>query len=381
MKVKYCGPARDYSGYGEANRHDIGALAAAGVQLTAQIPTYVREKAEFGRLGQIALEAEGREMGYEYKIIHTTPDQYGRYIEKDVYNIGRLFWETDKIPREFADNAKKVDEIWTGSQFNANAIKLAGVDNVPIYVIPEAIDTSLDIDSIKPYKMVAEGYKFYSIFEWTERKNPKALLEAYWREFEGTKNVSLVLKTYVDNFTDEKRKEIKQMIRKFKSQLGLKSYAPVYIYSDLMDRHQIYRFHKSGDCFVSAHRGEGWGIPQMEAMLMERPIISTNLGGIHEYLTDKKDALLVDCDMVKITENTRNPHWYASDQHWGRVSLDNLQSQMRWAFKNKAKAVKIGKEGRKTVLREFSLEAVGNKMRKRLLEIEDEQLDALRAEQ
>ncbi len=47
------------------------------------------------------------------------------------------------------------------------------------------------------------------------------------------------------------------------------------------------------DCFVSAHRGEGWGVPQMEAMLMGKPIISTSCGGIHEHLKDKEDALLL----------------------------------------------------------------------------------------
>lgn len=379
MKVKYCGPARDYSGYGEANRHDIGALVAANVQVTTQIPSYVRDMAEFGALGKLVLDLENKKMGYEYKILHTTPDQYRRYKEEGVYHIGRIFWETDKIPKEFADNAKLVDEIWTGSQFNADAIRNAGVE-VPIHVIPEAVDVELKVETIKPYKVAPEGYKFYSIFEWTERKNPKALLEAYWREFENTEGVSLILKTYVDNFTDEKKQEIKQQIRKLKSRLDLKHYAPVYLYLDLMDRHQIYRFHQTGDCFVSAHRGEGWGIPQMEALLMGKPMISTNLGGIHEYLTDGKDALLVDCEMISIDQNTRNPQWYSPDQHWGNVDLTMLREKLRWVFKNKAKAVKLGSEGRKTVVKEFSLAVVGKKMRQRLLEIEDERLNIMRAE-
>lgn len=382
MKVKYCGPARDYSGYGEANRHDIGALSKAGIQLVTELPSYVRDMAEFGWLGKLVTELENNGLGYEYKILHTTPDQYRRYMEQDVYHIGRLFWETDKIPKEFADNAKLMDEIWTGSQFNADAIRRAGVEDVPIYIIPEAVDVSLEVDKIKPYRLtIDKGYTFYSIFEWTERKNPRALLESYWREFEGVEGVNLIIKTYVDNFTDEKKQEIKQQIRKLKSQLQLKSYAPVYLYLDLMDRHQIYRFHQTGDCFVSAHRGEGWGIPQMEALLMGKTIISTNLGGVHEYLTDGKDALLVDCDMVQITQNTRNPQWYAADQHWGEINKDSLREKLRWAFENKAKAVKLGKEGRKTVIKEFSLEAVGQKMKQRLTDIENERLNIMRAEQ
>lgn len=380
MKIQYVGPALDFSGYGEANRHDIAALTAANVQVTCKIPTYVRDKAEFGTLGQLVMDLRDKQMGYEYQILHTTPDQFKRYAEDGMYHIGRVFWETDKLPKEFADSTMLMDEVWTGSQFNADAIRNAGVE-VPIHIIPEAVAVDLDPKDIKPYKVNAEGYKFYSIFEWTERKNPKALLEAYWREFEGQEDVSLILKTYVDNFTDEKKQEIKQQIRKLKSVLQLNSYAPVYLYLDLMDRHQIYRFHQTGDCFVSAHRGEGWGIPQMEALLMGKPMISTNLGGIHEYLTDGKDSMLVDCSLEKISQNTRNPQWYAADQRWGEVDKTQLQDKLRWAFENRAKAVKLGLEGRKTVIQEFSLAAVGKKMRERLLEIENERLNIMRAEQ
>jgi hypothetical protein len=85
MKVKYTGPARDYSGYGEASRHDIGALVAAGVQVKTELPSYVRETAEFGRLGRLAVELESNNIGYEYQILHTTPDQFKRYKEDGKY--------------------------------------------------------------------------------------------------------------------------------------------------------------------------------------------------------------------------------------------------------------------------------------------------------
>ena len=55
MKLKYCGTARDYSGYGEAARHDIGALVQTDINLTTEIPSYCLEIADFGRLGEIAL--------------------------------------------------------------------------------------------------------------------------------------------------------------------------------------------------------------------------------------------------------------------------------------------------------------------------------------
>lgn len=373
MKVKYTGPAKDYSGYGEANRHDIGALNSVGVDLTTQIPVYCPDTSDYGPLGDLAVKNEGRELGYQIKIIHTTPNVYGQFIEPQKYMIGRAFWETDKVPLDFAYNLQQMDEIWTGSEVNKQAMLKAGVTKPIMTIIPEAIDGSLKIDEIEPY-IVAEpdAYKFYSIFEWTERKNPLALLEAYWREFEGDKDVTLTLKTYQVGFSIDKRQLIDQQIRKLKSKLNLKSYAPVYLYRNLMDRYQMYRFHKTFDCFVSAHRGEGWGIPQMEAMLMGNPIISTNYGGIHEYLTDRGDAFLVKYKLVPIENMTYNAQWYTSDQNWAEVDMADLRKRMRYVYANRAEAKKIGNAGRKTVLDKFDLPVVGGLMKKRLTEITDQ---------
>lgn len=337
------------------------------------MPVYVLEIADFGHLGQLINQLEGREMPYDVKILHTTPNVFGRYFERGKYHIGRVFWETDCIPDDFAKGLHYVDEIWTGSVYNDQAIRKAGI-NKPTRIIPEAIDTSLDIDAIMPYKLdenpeLAGKYTFYSIFEWTERKNPGALLQAYWTEFTERDNVALVLKTYVDNFTPEKRAEIKEYLRLIKKKLNLNYYAPVYLYTNLMDRNQIYRFHKTFDCFVSTHRGEGWGIPQMEAMLLGKPIISTNCGGIHEYLTDGKDAFLLPWQSVPLRNNNRNSQWYTENQQWAEVDPVAVETYMRTVYENQTDALKVGKMGRQTVLDKFSLQAVGHTMLRRLQEL------------
>jgi len=366
MNVKYCGPALDYSGYGEANRHDIAALVAAGVDVSTDIPRYTPEIADFGEFGVLATNLEGKKLDYQIKILHTTPNVYGQYIEKGKYHIGRVFWETDRLPKDFIRGIQFVDEIWTGSKFNADAIKRSGVDK-PIYLIPEAIGTPAP--KVDPYIILQKDtFKFYSIFEWTERKNPLGLLRAYFTEFTKKEKVSLTIKTYVDNFDPRKRLEITQAIQKLKKELGLAEYPPLYLCRSLMTRKQIYRFHKSFDCFVSAHRGEGWGIPQMEAMLLGNPIISTNCGGIHEYLNEE-NAMLIGYKSVKLVENSRNRHWYTSEQNWADVNLQDIKQAMRRIYDNPQWASEIGEKSKQLVENKFSTKAVGELMIKRLEEI------------
>lgn len=365
MNLRYTGPALDYSGYGEANRHDIAALVSAGIDVSVELTRHTFEVADFGALGQMVQERTAKPLDCRIKIIHTTPNIYGQFIEPNVYHIGRVFWETDRLPADFARGAQACDEIWTGSEFNAQAIRNAGVTK-PIFIIPEAIEAH--IPKVEPFQAEnTDTFGFYSIFEWTERKNPEALLEAYWREFEGQTDVSLTLKTYLDNFTPAKRAEIDNKIVMLKAKLGLKHYAPLYLYRHLMDRHQVYRFHKTYDCFVSAHRGEGWGIPQMEAMLMGKPIISTDRGGIHEHLQGD-EAYLIRNELVPLKSNNRNTQWYTPEQKWAEIDATELREAMRSAFKI-GKNNPMGLRAHKAVVERFSIEAVGKLMAARLAQI------------
>jgi glycosyltransferase involved in cell wall biosynthesis len=368
LKCRYTSPCLDYSGYGEAARNDIGSLNSVGMQLTLEIPRYVSDISDFGKLGGLIAEMENRELAYKIKIIHSTPDQFKHYAEADKYNIGRLVWETTKLPDEFAEGAKSVDEIWTTSNECKRVIENQGI-KTPVYVIPEAIDTSLDLDTLQPFKtQISEGFVFYSIFEWIERKNPEALLKAYWSEFKEKDDVALLLKTYRYNFTPDKKREIKSYINRIKNELKLSYYAPVYVYLDLLDKQQIYRLHKTGDCFVSSHRGEGWGIPQMEAMLVGNTMISTGYNGIHEYIEHKKTGLLADYELKPIRQYAQLNKWYQPGQMWAEVNPIHLQELMRYAYRYKKN--KIGKNARNLILDKFSYAAVGAIMKKRLEEID-----------
>lgn len=361
MNIKYTGALRDYSGYGEAARNDVAALHSAGVSVSTEIPSFVYELADFGKTGSLARSLQGVDNNAKIKILHVTPNLFSKYIESDMYHIGRVFWETDRLPDDFARNCELCNELWTGSEYNKQAIIKAGVTK-PIYIIPQAID--VDIGEITPFKTAADDqYRFYSIFEWTERKNPKTLLRAFYTAFEEIENVVLILKTYVDNFTPDKKRELLHNIREVKDGLKLKRYAQVYIYDELLDRQEIYRFHKTGNCFVSAHRGEGWGIPQMEAMLVGNPVISTNCGGIHEhvdYITK------IDYKLVPV-KNTRNQQWYQENQNWADIVMDELGAAMRNVYYSKFE--RVAKKQQEQVIKKFNFSTVGELMRKRLEEI------------
>src|SRR5438876_1215603 len=98
--VRYTGTFSDYSGYGSANRAFIAALYTAGVDVRTELVVQVREASKNGWTQELAMSLADRDIPYKINIIHLTPDLYPKYREKKKYNIGHLFWETDRLPTE-----------------------------------------------------------------------------------------------------------------------------------------------------------------------------------------------------------------------------------------------------------------------------------------
>lgn len=368
MNVAYLGPLKDYSGYGEANRHFVCALDTAGVTVIPQLVSYSREASDFGALGARIEPWFERKDDYRIKILHTTPNVFSRHLEAGKYHIAHFFWETDRVPEDFAAGLQLCDEIWTGSEANKQAIINSGVDK-PVYIFPQPVDSEMAKQD--PYVIPDfDGYLFYSIFEWTDRKNPQALLDAYWREFQGGENVGLLIKTYFRDFNLANKRMIRHQIESLKNRSGLKNFPPVFLYLDLMDRTHIERLHQTGNVYVSAHHGEGWGVPQVQAAVAGNPMISTGYGGCHEYFIDGDDAHLVNYKMEPVRGMSHSQDWYNSSQNWAEVDPAGLRQAMRDCYERPTNAREMGARAQETAKSIFSFEAVGHTLRARLGEIE-----------
>ncbi len=368
MNICYLAPCFDYSGYGEANRHFIMALDTAGVEVQVEPVTYCIDTADFGKIGQRCRELVENKLEYRIKVLHITPDQYKKHMEPGKYHIGHLFWETSKLPKAFADGCNMMDEIWTGSETNAEAIRNSGV-NVPVLVFPQPIE--IDRPAQKPYTLMdtdPDTFVFYSIFEWSERKNPVALIQAYLQEFTNKENVVLLIKTYIGNFQPDKMRFIRTELRKLRARFG-EGGARILLYPYLMDRSQIDRLHATGHAYVTAHRGEGWGIPIVEAMLSANPVITTGYNGVNEYLTPET-AWVLPFQMVRVQNMERNSQWYEENQKWADVSVDDLRAAMREVYMKPEHAEAVGLRAQDFVIENFNFAAVGAKLKERLEVIE-----------
>lgn len=366
LSIKYTGTVLDPSGYGQSNRVDVMALFVAGANLTVEPLQQTQFRTNYGVQENIMSYLTGRDTPYKIKILHITPDLYPKYMEDGIYHIGRLVWETDKLPKEWVEPCNKMNEIWTTTKSIAEVIKSSGV-TVPIYTFGEPIMVQDANEKIAPFiTKYKKDFTFYSIFQWIERKNPKTLLRAYWKAFEGKDDVTLLLKTYRNSYEETEFETIENEISLWKKELGLKKYPKIFLVKKLLKNSEMKRFHMMGDCYVNPSSGEGWCRPMVEAMLYGKPAISGVTGGIADLTNDYYQ---VDSKKVSVKVQTWIP-WYKDYMKWDEIDEKKLMEAMLDVYYNRERATEIAKNAQNFVIDNFSLQTIGSKMMLRLHEVE-----------
>jgi glycosyltransferase involved in cell wall biosynthesis len=364
IKVCYTGPYSDPSGYGEATRNFIAALDNVGIKTTTQKVKQVSDNCDLGWMEQRCTELENQFDDYSIKIIHLTPDIYKDYMEEGKYHIGHLFWETDRLPRGWAEACNQMDEIWTASNEQAYMMRNSGV-TVPIKAFPQPIGKK----PVVP-RFASDKFTFYSIFQWTPRKNPRALIQAYWEAFEGHDDVLLTIKTFGRNYSDQEKDIVRREIRGIRGRkYTAEKYPPVIISQDIFSRNEIWEYHERGDCFVLPTRGEGWCRPAAEACLSGNPVIITGCTGLSDYMGNQYLFNLP----YEMTPLRWNPHikYYEEGQKWAEVNFDELVQTMQYVYRNRIDAKKRSENAKQFVIDNFSLQCVGEMIKGRLNQIAD----------
>lgn len=266
--------------------------------------------------------------------LHLPPYNIGRNNKKIVY----FYWETDKLPKIIIDGIRHLKDVWVPCELTRQACLRSGYRG-SLKVVPTPHDDWSKITKIEmpANKLISpETYKFYSVFQWHNRKGYDILLNAYYKAFNENDNVILILKV---NPLGNGYDKIKQDILNIKKNLNLKWYPPIYLSRDLVSKGQIGGLHDYGDCFVSSHHGEGWGMPIHDAMYFGNQIITTKYGGVTEFL-DESSAHLINYKLGPVSGmdgfKIHGQGIYDPSQKWAYPDVNHLTFLLQDVYKNHA---------------------------------------------
>jgi len=345
------------TGYGQAGKNAIIALDRNGVDVRYDYIYGVTKLQGFTdhRLQDVAFKLFLEDIP---QVTFAQGDALNKNSSK-TYRIGWTMLEVDGLPKEWVRILNSMDEVWVPTHFNKETFANSGVVK-PIHVIPLGIEPEIFNPDIAPLKKNQgnKRFTFISCFEYGERKAPEILLKAFNDEFTSKDNVQLLLK--INN--NDKNLDVYKSIAK----IGLKfSKAPIFVlYNTEFYEDTLGAFYKLGDAFVSATMGEGWGMPQLEALACGLPVITTGFSGVTEFLNETNSEL-VNYKMVPAI--ARCP--YYEGFNWGQPDYEDLRHKMRDVYENYDKAKEKAMKGSKEMRTKFTWDKVAEKIKDRLTQI------------
>ncbi len=282
--ILYVGPFGQTTGYAQAAHDYLMALKRTGVSLSIMPIVPFNEDDLEERYEELLPLLKSSSKRPTHIVLHTVPavaaEVFTHFFHptsplSDARRILITTWETVPFPQEIMNSVELVfDRVIVPSEFCSALFYGSGI---PVAVVSHCYDPNHW--AYEETEERQEGpFVFYSILNWSERKNPVGLLKAYFGAFHRADNVLLRLKLSSVSMED---------IAALVNALGYSAdQIPEFeIVTDYMDHEDLKQFHLDGDCYVSASRGEGFNLPAFEARILGRSMIVTP-GGETDFVSD-----------------------------------------------------------------------------------------------
>jgi len=273
------------------------------------------------------------------------------------YRVGYSMLEVTGIPADWVEQANALDEIWVPSHFNLETFRDSGVDR-PINVMPLGVDINYFNPFINSRKQ-GSRYVFMSVFEWGERKAPEILLKAYNQEFSSSDDVLLLLKVINNDPAVNIERQVEAM------RLRADRAPVMVVLNQNVPSYQMGSLYCSSDCFVLPTRGEGWGMPTLEAMACGLPVISTPWSAQTEFFNEEVGYPIEVKRMIPAV--AKCPYYEGFE--WADPDVDHLASLMRHVYENPGESRARGLRASISAREKWTWLAAAKRIKTRLLEI------------
>jgi glycosyltransferase involved in cell wall biosynthesis len=226
-----------------------------------------------------------------------------------LYTVQYFGWEESLVPKSYVDDFNQhVDRIIVMSEFVKTALKSSGT-TVPIDVVGVGVRTPLTDSIVEiPELENLKSHRFLHVSSAFPRKGVDVLLRAYFEEFSGDDDTTLILKTFPNPHNDTG--SILELLLKQKDN------PPHVVWIDRdMNDDELGSLYKVATTYVHVARGEGFGLPVAEAMLARVPVISTRAGGLADFVSHST-ALVVETSPAKALTHVsiEGSEWFEPDQ-------------------------------------------------------------------
>ncbi len=282
--------------------------------------------------------------------------------------------ETDKANPEWAEACERMDYVVFPSEHSKKSVLNAGwkPDPKKCVVVPESFPDALlenastsALDPLPPFTFLVFGQMTGLDNAKTDRKNLHNTVKWLLEEFAGDGDVGVLLKTnqgrhtifdryHTENVVQNVVKEVKSRVAKALPEVHL-------VHGDLDDAAvaALYK-HPNVKALVSATRGEGFGLPLLEAAACDLPVIATAWSAHTEFLGLGRYVDLA-CTLQPVDRSRVDNKIFVQGAKWAEVNEQDFKRRVR-KFKSSSSIPRDwAKDLGAKIRKEYSQDAVAAK--------------------
>lgn len=239
--------------------------------------------------------------------------------------IGYWVWELEVVPTFWKLAGRFAHEIWTPSNFSAEALKR--LFEAPVHVVPHPVAL------LPPPTMTVErrvrgrealgiseaafiAIQSFSFASSLTRKNAIGAISAFVAAFHDKPDARLILRHLSGDRFPGSLQRLREAARVAGPQIILRPAG-----EGLEDLYDLYA---ACDVYISLHRTEGFGLNLAEIMMAGRPLIATKWSGNLDFMNSKCVAL-INADLVPLDDPDRVYAQKAA--RWAEPRMDEV---IRW---------------------------------------------------
>lgn len=377
--VLFSAPVLTQSGYGvhaqQVFQYLLNAEKQGRIKLHVQVVPWgdtswhVNPANKDGLIGEVMKRTVPPLPKYDVSLQLKLPNEWSTAMA--TYNVGMTAGvETDRCNPEWVTACNKMQLVIVPSEHSLKSIKKSGTLLTPSKVVPEAFPVVYSKDVIEdvdfgfdtPFNFLVFGQLTGNNPE-NDRKNIFYTIKWLCDTFAGNKDVGIVVKTNGGKSSHFDRSMMKNVFTTLLKEVRQTSEFPKVhlLHGDMTDNEVHALMHnESIKALVALTRGEGFGLPILEAAAAGLPVVATNWSAHIEFLGLGK-YIDIDSRLVEIHPSRVDNQIFMKDSKWAAPSEECFKRKIKKLHSNYEAPKRWASELKPLILENYNIQTIMKK--------------------